>query len=458
MEKTIGIAAITASGSDRDRWFNPGLVPASDRLRQIVSAVVVALEQHAYRRALKPLERERFHKVLAALTANLVQHYLIGAPGGIPVPRSKKVLAAKPTRYDPFVFPNPFPKWLEALQTLGFLKQRLGVYSGIPGQSKQTTVRAGARLIKLVQDHNVTLDEIRDDGTAETIILSRSKRAWWDDDPDERKADYDDTTETRRLRAELKAINEWLAKADIQFDDAGYRAYVEALERKAVEQELPRRRYPKQVDVTARKLWRRFTMNRFDRGGRLVGGFWVPLPKQGRLWFIRIEGEAVTGLDYSQLNPLLCYSVAGAKPPAGDAYTLPKLEQCREGVKKTFNAMLFKHPLERFPRGVRKLFPPSVKCTEVTAAILQRNPKLKAVLSSGIVGHKLQFLESKTMMHVLDRCRELNITALAVFDCVYVKETAAETVRRIMEEEFKATAGLDITVKQETREPLIDGN
>ena len=117
--------------------------------------------------------------------------------------------------------------------------------------------------------------------------------------------------------------------------------------------------------------------------------------------------------------------------------------------------MLFKHPLERFPRGVGKLFPPSVKCRDVTAAIRQRHPKLEAVLSGGIVGHKLQFLESKTMMHVLDRCRELNVTALPVFDCVYVKETAAETVRRIMEEEFKATAGLHISVKRETREPLV---
>ena len=337
------------------------------------------------------------------------------------------MLAAKPTRYDPFVFPDPFPNQPHALQALGFLKQRLGVYSAITGQSRRTIVLAGARLIKLICEHKVTLDDIRDDGAAETIILSRSKRAWWDDDLAGRKTDYEDTAETQRLRTELEAINKWLATANIEFDASGYREYVEALARRVVKGEQKRPRYPKYVDVTARKLWRRFTMARFDRGGRLFGGFWVPLPKQARLWFISIDGEAVTGLDYSQLNPLLCYSVAGAQPPLTDAYTLPGLEQCREGVKKTFNAMLFKHPLERFPKGVRELFPSSVKCREVTAAILQHHPKLEAMLSSGVVGHQLQFLESKIMMQALDRCRELSIIVLPVFDCLYVKEAAAGT-------------------------------
>jgi hypothetical protein len=96
MEK-VGIAAIAACGPDRDRWFNPGLVPATERLRQIITAIAGALEQRAYKRAPKPVERERFHKVLTVLVANLAQHYLAGAPGGVSVPRSKKVLGAKPT-------------------------------------------------------------------------------------------------------------------------------------------------------------------------------------------------------------------------------------------------------------------------------------------------------------------------------------------------------------------------
>ena len=163
------------------------------------------------------------------------------------------------------------------------------------------------------------------------------------------------------MRQELRAINEWLDKADITFDAA-------ALD--------------KPVNVQARQLRRQFTLGRFDRGGRLFGGFWNNLPKSVRLKGIRIDGEEVVGLDYSALNPRLAYHVADADPPPGDAYTLPGLEQCRDGVKRVFNAMLFKHPVTQFPKGARALFPRKVKCSDVTDAILQRHPMLKGVLSS----------------------------------------------------------------------------
>ena len=111
------------------------------------------------------------------------------------------------------------------------------------------------------------------------------------------------------------------------------------------------------MNVQARQLRRRFTLGRFDRGGRLFGGFWISLPKSVRLKGLRIDGEEVTGLDYSALNPRLAYHLAVADPPPGDAYTLPGLEQSRDGVKRVFNAMLFKHPVTQFPKGVRALFP-----------------------------------------------------------------------------------------------------
>ena len=131
-----------------------------------------------------------------------------------------------------------------------------------------------------------------------------------------------------------------------------------------------------------------------------------------RLKGIRIDGEAVVGLDYSALNPLLAYHVAHADPPSGDAYTLPGLEECRDGVKKVFNAMLFKHPVTQFPKGARALFPRNVKCSDVTEAILHRHPKLKGVLSNSETGHRLQFMESEIMMAVLRSCQNHNIVAL----------------------------------------------
>jgi hypothetical protein len=135
----------------------------------------------------------------------------------------------------------------------------------------------------------------------------------------------------------------------------------------------------------------------------------------------------------------------------GDAYTLPGLEKYREGVKKVFNAMLFKHPVKSFPKGSRKLklFPRRVKCEDVTEAILKRHPMLRGVLSNPEIGHQLQFLESEIMMRVLRQCQKRYIVALPVFDCVVVKASVEGTVTKIMRREFKAVAGLDATVKPE---------
>jgi hypothetical protein len=172
----------------------------------------------------------------------------------------------------------------------------------------------------------------------------------------------------------------------------------------------------------------------------LFGGFWENLPKDARLRGIRIEGEPVEGRDYSQLNPRLAYSVADATPPSGDAYTLPDLEHCRDGVKKVFNAMLFHQPVTQFPKGARALFPKKV---------FKRHPMLKGVLSTVDIGHRLMYLESEIMMAVLRKCRGRGIIALPVFDCVVAKKSAAATVERIMRRSFEEIAGLKVTVKRE---------
>jgi hypothetical protein len=50
-------------GSAKDRWFNPGLTPATDRLREVVASVENALEHYEDKRALKPQERQTLHTV-----------------------------------------------------------------------------------------------------------------------------------------------------------------------------------------------------------------------------------------------------------------------------------------------------------------------------------------------------------------------------------------------------------
>jgi hypothetical protein len=410
--------------TQRDLWFNPHLGPDSQRAQLAIGGAVAAVTDHKRKRALSAKNLNTFYRTVIALLANLIHHYLIGCPGdGIPVPRSKKLLGLKPNRYQPS-FPRSLPRILDALRELGFAREKTGEYSGLPSKSKMTTVRAGPKLIALIKEHKLTLEDISGSNEEEIIILKRPRRGHWDEGE---RVNYSDNDKTHRLRSEVRDLNAWLARADITFDPAAY---------------------DRPVNARLRQLRRIFTLGRFDRGGRLFGGFWQLLPKPVRLMGIRIDGEAVVGLDYSQTNPILAYHLANAEPQGGDAYTLPGFEEYREGVKHVFNAML-NHPLERFPKGTRKSFPRRISFEDLSAAILQRHPKLKGILSNAEIGHRLQYLESEIMMRVLRQCREHSVVALPVFDCVVVKASAESVVRKIMCREFEAVSGLEVTVKRE---------
>jgi hypothetical protein len=421
-----------AEAIEPDLWFNAHLGPnnasveSSTRAHAVIGEPLLAVKEYSRKRRPKSKDVDTLFKVMIPVVANLVVHHLRGSPGnGVPVPLSKKQLGRKGDRYNPLTFPRSFPQMLSALKNLGYAEVTLGKYSGFPGQSKRTTMRAGTKLLALIEQHKVTIADFDGHYDEEVIILSRPKRGYGDEGA---HIDYDDNATTHRLRKELRAINEWLDKADITFDAAAF---------------------DKPVNVRVRQLRRQFTLGRFDRGGRLFGGFWINLSKSVRLQGIRIDGEEVAGLDYSALNPQLAYYLAKAHPSPGDAYTLPGFEQCRDGVKRVFNAMLFKHPVTQFPKGTRELFPRKVKCGDVTSAILQRHPLLKGVLSAEETGHQLQFIESEILMGVLRKCQERNIVALPIFDCVVVKSSAEKTAKEIMKAEFKTATGLNIEVKRE---------
>jgi hypothetical protein len=228
--------------ASKDQWFNPSLSPArSERAHEVVIPVMRAWELHGRRRAMRKKDRDTLYKVGIPVVTNLIHHYLIGSPGeGIPVPRSKRdnALGEKGNRYQPFVFPRTFPKMLDSLCELGFAEQSIGGdYSSAIKAYKRTTMRAGAKLIELIEEHKVSLADLQSGSdTQEIIILKRPKRGYWDGGG--KPIPYTDNATTHKYREELRAINDWLAKADIRFDAATYE---------------------KPVDVQARRLHRYFS-------------------------------------------------------------------------------------------------------------------------------------------------------------------------------------------------------
>lgn len=204
-----------------------------------------------------------------------------------------------------------------------------------------------------------------------------------------------------------------------------------------------------------------FSRESFQSGGRLFGGFWQNVERQARLRGLRIAGEPVISLDYSQFNPLLAYSIAGCAPPEGDAYTIAGLERHRERVKRVFNSMMFATSLlKKFPKGLRTPsrpddpipdndpFPPRMKIEEVTGAIEAKHPGLSKLFYAGI-GHQMMFEESEVMMKVLLSLHGQGVVALPVFDAIVVREADEAKARTAMQEQFHARTKLVATIKRE---------
>jgi hypothetical protein len=198
-----------SSEPQRDLWFNPHLGPCGISAHNVIDVPVLAVKAYKRKRALRGKNLDTLYATVIALLANLIYHYLIGSPGqGIPVPRSKKALGQKDNRYQPS-FPRSFPRMLDDLCELGFATETKGKFSGFPGQSRRTTVRAGPKLIALIKEHQVTLEDLEEGAGQEIIVLSRAKHGQWDEGA---RIDYPDTERTRRFREELRSINSWLAK------------------------------------------------------------------------------------------------------------------------------------------------------------------------------------------------------------------------------------------------------
>ena len=205
---------------DGDPWFNPYRWPASPRALDVVGDVLFDLEKRENRtRKRTAKDRQWLWQVGHVLAADLAYHYLSGSPGnGLVVPRAKRELGKK-SRYHPPYFTRSFPNLLDTLQRIGYLRQKKGAYSGKPGHSKRTTIKADARFVELVVKHQVTFEDLEVSGAEEVIILKRAKRGHWDRGE---KIPYRDTPTTARLRAEVREVNAWLERADIAFDPSAH--------------------------------------------------------------------------------------------------------------------------------------------------------------------------------------------------------------------------------------------
>lgn len=311
-----------------------------------------------------------------------------------------------------------------ATPEMELVKYRRGVWvPSDPSLSLLSTICAGERLRNLIQDRQLTCADFTLDNSQETIVLKDSKA---DHNDAGSWLQYDDTDQTHKYRSDMEFINDALAEADIQYQPCLTDGQV--------------------VDTTDRRLRRYFNNGSFQKGGRLFGGFWLNMSKLNRRGIL-IQGVPTVTLDFGQMNPRILYGLAGEEFHAEDAYTIPRFEEYRDGVKVVFNSMLHRtSPMTKKPRGSAELFPGRVRIKEITSGIIIFHKPIAHLFYTGI-GLDLLYKESQILVEVLTELLRQGITALPVHDAVIVAEHHRDQATAIMLAVFKEQTNIDGVVK-----------
>jgi hypothetical protein len=434
------------------RTFEPWRCAKAARARLFVDEVIVAVVTHERANGLR--QRARKAKDLATFTATIeavvcdLAHLHLStspnAPACITVARRKADLEGAPLRYRAPGLNGQLPQVLDLLEGAGFIVQQLGDRSrfalvftdefGEMRQRRRTTIAPSPRLKAAIGQHGLTFADLGRHQGGEVVILKEERFDYWHTPGG---LDYVENSKTERLRSEVEQINAWLLGADLTLNEryAGELRY---------------------IDLSDRRLRRIFTGGSFKSGGRLSGGFWMPLERTLRLTRLRISGEPVASLDYCSLNPRLVYAMEGIEPPQADSYAIPGLEEHRPGAKRLFNARLFdvgarKRKPRRTPEEVRagtELFPPDMRSEDLIAALETAHRPIAHHFGTGI-GHELQFIESTILVKVLLTLIGERVVALPVHDCVVVPRSKVGVARRVMEVVSREVSGSIVPVSVE---------
>lgn len=412
-----------------DLMFDPWLTSSHRAVTAIADNMMAGYDYFAptRQRAMKARDRANLNAMLHSIVANLALAAVRGVEPpsfGVSLRTSKQPV----TRYDRPAF-SGLPKVLEVLVSGGskFALKKSATKGTASAFAADASFGETLRRFKFGPEHFAQAEG------QEAIWLSRTERDFIGKTIEREKINYADTPETAHYRAEMETINAALARADLHMEPDGGPLVLTAMRRLRRVFNLP-------PHVPA-------NVERFDLGGRLYGGWWQNLEKRRRA-AIRIEGEPVADLDFSNMFLRLAFLEAGLEPPEGDLYAIPWLPERRhrKGVKMFMLAMLFlRTPLVRTPKAAKDLLPDATGA-DVRGAIRAAYPALASVFETGI-GWRLMFLESQILVAALLDLAGQKVPALPMHDGIICQQSKAETVQRAMRDAAEQVVGFRLPVE-----------
>lgn len=427
------------------RWFDRWLIARDGPLKQLVQQITALVESREQRkRARRPDDRRNHFRMVEGVVCNLAYAILNPSPTGWLAVNTRNEAQGK-ARYDNTAFGKTYRTLLELLANEGLLERQIS--GAIRGEV--SSIRPTERFAGLVRPTDINFADFARDPVQEVIILSRATRTYSEEthrwSKHKKIIDYVDTATTNGYRSAVQELNAFLDKSDITFVNDS----LEPL-----------------VDPHSRTLTRRFTVfddeePRFDRVGRLFGGFWMSLKKERRRR-IRINGEPVADLDYSSMFTRLAYADIWMIPPEGDLYAIPGLEAHRDGVKLAMNCFLFDETPNRrnWPQDMewfsseadgdltedgtaKSKLPKGWTVSKTKKAILSVHPALGRAWGRGL-GYRLMWQESEILMAVLRELMERDIPALGLHDGLLVPVSRTDTALQAMRAASKQVVGVEL--------------
>ncbi|MBB3461074.1 hypothetical protein [Rhizobium sp. BK377] len=395
----------------------------------------IALADHMFEELPRPIITEgrkpradaedRRKLCLKTLVANLVKAALSPSQYvGVAVPLGN----GKLTRYDRKDFNADVLRLViaEASQA-GLVAAEKAVF-----KERRTVVAPTPYLLRLVAENGVSLADLHHLEGREIIELWAGSRRSGHKTP----VDYADSREADALRVEMTQINKVLNTADIRLDD--------------------HQTGPIQL-VRKFRIEKPQDSQKFDRHGRLYGGFWQDWPKDQR-YRLTIGGEPVVDLDFASMFIQLAYCRQGVKPRNGDLYAIPGLEAHRKIVKSLMVSLFFRNVVaRRLPSGSKEALPEGWSMERFKAEAAALHPAI-ALLFDTNVGFELMALESEILVGILTELAARGVAALPMHDGIMVAASQKELAIEIMQNVSVLKVGRALPVVEKPIEGPLPNN
>ncbi|MGM0662471.1 MAG: hypothetical protein ACQEUH_15050 [Pseudomonadota bacterium] len=337
-----------------------------------------------------------------------------------------------------FLSKRTFFDAMQALQAADMIKETGSYWHDPTGHEGHVRCyQAGSALLEGLRNAGASYATLRRREGAEGIILKGTKNKKTGKKP---LVAYGDVAFANKARDKLLVINRMLSDhwVDLALTDREVR-------RKLHEIAFFREKTPAHPpDFTARTVYRVFSNNDWEQGGRFNGAWWIGCPSPLRP-YILINGKRTVEVDYSGLHAAMLFAEAGENIPI-DPYAKCVVHTGgpdeRKLVKLTFNALLNAETVQQLGqvKGYRKDLT-GRDWHDFKRFIISSFPEFKKHFGSG-VGLKLQRKDSDLAEAVMLRFAAMGYACLPVHDSFIVHHEMQDVLTDTMKTAFVDMFGM----------------